>query len=182
MPSTPISDHPDLAPVFGQLDDDQRGRIAELLGEADARLAEAYEHLASQGTWNTEGVVLTTEVSGQASIDVLMEESAGKLTFEAQLRPSNYFPTEEGMWQPGRPPLVMATDGWDVDGAVSVRFRTRVAGRPYTIQEQVRQIEEARYDTPIAAAEAFAKACEKLAKLAASRDATVVAWKPDAAG
>jgi hypothetical protein len=180
MPSTPITDHPDLTPVFGRLDDEHRDRIDELLTEAHARLAETHEHLSSQGTWHTEGVVITTEISGQASVDVLMEESAGKLTFEAQLRPSNYFPSEEAMWQPGRPPLVMATDGWDVDGAVSVRFRTRVAGRPYTIQEQVRQIEEARYDAPVAAAEAFAKVCEKLAKLATSREATVEAWKPDA--
>jgi hypothetical protein len=145
-------------------------------------MTEAHEHLTAQGSsWKTEGVVLTTELSGQASIDILVEEAGGKITFEAQLRPRNYFPTEEGMWTPGRPPLQMATDGWDVDGGVSVRFKTRVANRPYTIQEQVAELEEKRYGTAVEATEAFAALCAELAKLAHSREATVEAWKPDAA-
>ena len=86
----------------------------------------------------------------------VVEEPAGKITFSAQLRPRNYFPTEEGMWQPGRRPLVMATDAWDVEGGVDVRFKTRVTGRPYTIQEQVVELAETRYEGPVEAVEAFA--------------------------
>jgi hypothetical protein len=183
MPAIRIStDHPDLAPALGPLDEDQQARIAGLLEGADVKMTEAYEHLRAQGSaWTTEGVVLTTEISGQASLDVLLEESAGKITFEAQLRPRNYFPTEEAMWQPGRAPMVMATDGWDVEGGVKVRFRTRVANRPYTIQEQVVELEETRYESPVEAVEAFAAMCAKLSTLARSREATVESWKPDLA-
>jgi hypothetical protein len=183
MATTRIStDHPDLTPVLGPLDDDQQARITELLDRADALMTEAHEHLTAQGSsWKTEGVVLTTEFSGQASIDILIEESGGKITFEAQLRPRNYFPSEEAMWTPGRPPMTMATDSWDVDGGVSVRFRTRVANRPYTIQEQVVELEEQRYESAVEATEAFASLCERLAELAHSREATVEAWKPDLA-
>ena len=73
----------------------------------------------------------------------------------------------------------MATDAWDVEGAVNVRFKTRVATRPYTIQEQVFAIDEARYETAESAVEAFVAACEKLVELALSRDPTVAAWKPE---
>jgi hypothetical protein len=180
MPSTPISEHPDLTPVFGPLADGDRDRIFELLDEADHRMAEIHEELAAQGpSWKADGVVLTTEVSGQASIDLLLEEERGRLTFAGQLRPRNFFPTEDEMWQPGRPPLVMATDAWDVDGAVSVRFKTRVGGRPFTIQEHVEEIEERRYESAAIAAEAFARLCTKLARLARSREPTVEAWKPN---
>jgi hypothetical protein len=180
VPTTRITEHPDLTPVFGPLDDGERRRIFELLEEADQRMTEVHGELAAQGsTWKAEGVLLTTEVSGQASIDVLVEEERGKLSFAGQLRPKNFFPTEEGMWQPGRPPLVMATDAWDVDGAVSVRFKTRVGGRPFTIQEQVEEIGERRYESAVIAAEAFARVCSKLARLAGSREAKVEAWKPD---
>jgi hypothetical protein len=85
------------------------------------------------------------------------------------------------MWTPGRPPMTMATDGWDVEGGVSVRFRTRVANRPYTIQEQVVELEERRYESALEATEAFAALCGRLAELAHSREATVEAWKPDLA-
>lgn len=175
------TDHPDLTPVLGPLDDDQRTRIVELLEGADARLSALHETLLEQTglTWNTDGVILETSLSGQASIDAMIEESTGKVTFSLQLRPRNYFPTEEGMWQPGRPPLVMATDAWDVDGSVEVRFKTRVAGRPYTIQEQVAEIEERRYEGAVEAVEGFAAVAEELVELALSREATVDAWKPE---
>ncbi|HEY4346434.1 MAG TPA: hypothetical protein VGM80_02520 [Gaiellaceae bacterium] len=182
MASIPVSESPDLTTVFGPLDDEQSARISELLEGAQARMTGVHEHLTAQGsTWKTDGVVVSNELSGQASVDILIEEANGKVTFEAQLRPRNYFPTEEGMWQPGRPPLKMATDGWDADGGVSVRFKTRVANRPYTIQEQVSELAEKRYATPVEAAEGFAAMCDKLAKLASSREPTVLAWKPDAA-
>ena len=73
---------------------------------------------------------------------------------------------------------MMATDGWDVDGAVAVRFKTRVQGRPYTIQEQVEELEEQRYEGAVEAAEAFATRAGELAELALSREPTVEAWRP----
>ncbi len=185
MGTTRIStEHPDLTPVFGSLDDEQRTRIVELIEAADTRLSAVRETLAerSGAQWNSDGVVLETSISGQASIDVLVEEASGKLTFSLQLRPRNYFPTEEGMWQPGRPPLVMATDAWDLEGSVDVRFKTRVAGRPYTIQEQVTELEERRYEGPVEAVEAFAALAEELSELALSREPSVEAWKPEEPG
>ncbi len=181
MAITPIaSEQLDLGVVLGVLDEDQRATIIAALAAADARLAAVHEALAAhdEREWRTDGVVLETSISGQTSLDVVVEESTGKLTFSAQLRPRNFFPTETGMWQPGRPPLRMLTDAWDVDGGVAVRFRTRVSGRPYTIQQQVEEIAEQRYDDPVAAVEAFAAVCEKLAGLALSREPTVEAWKP----
>jgi len=152
------------------------------LEAADARLSAVHEQLNEQtgGGWETEGVVLETEISGQASIRVSVEDAKGTVTFSAELRPRNFFGDEDNPWQPGRPPLQMATDAWDLEGSIDVRFKTRVAGRPYTIQEQVHELEERRYDTPEAAAEAFAALCDELAELALSREATVIAWKPDA--
>ena len=177
------TDHPDLTPVFGTLDDDRAARVNELLEQADARLSDLLEKLAATtGTvWKSDGVVLETAVSGQASIDVLVEEAGGKVSFALQLRPRNFFPTEEEMWYPGRKPLVMATDAWDIDGSVAVRFKTRVQGRPYTIQEPVAEIEEKRYEEAVAAAEAFAARADELIELALSRDPTVEAWHPEEA-
>jgi hypothetical protein len=182
MATTRIStDHPDLAPVLGPLGEQQRAEILALLEAADARLASVHTSLAEadEREWRSDGIVLETAPSGQTSIDVVIEESTGKITFAAQLRPRNFFPTEAGMWQPGRPPLAMATDAWDVDGGVSIRFKTRVAGRPYTIQQQVAEIQERRYEDPLAAVEGFVAACTELAELAGSREATVDAWKPE---
>jgi hypothetical protein len=181
MTTTRIAtDHPDLSPVLGPLDDTQRSRITELLGAADARLTAAVGELAagSQLEWRNDGVVVELAVSGQTSIDAMVEEAGGKLTFAAQLRPWNFFPTEAGMWAPGKPPLRMATDAWDVEGSVAVRFRTRVAGRPYTMQNRVVEIAERRYQDPLAAVEAFAGVCAELADLALSREPSVEAWRP----
>lgn len=177
------TDQPDLTPVFGPLDDEQKARVVGHLVTADARLTALHETLSEQQPdcgWETEGVVLDTEISGQASIHVKVEDAKGTITFAAELRPGNFFGDEDNPWQPGRPPLVMATDAWDVEGSIDVRFRARVAGRPYTIQEQVHELEERRHDTPDAAAEAFAALCAELADLALSREATLLAWKPDA--
>ena len=174
------TDNPDVSPVFGVLDDAQRARVVEQLTAADKRLAGVHDALNQQtgGGWETEGVVLETEVSGQAAIKVSIEDAKGTITFSAELRPRNFFGDEDNPWQPGRPPLVMATDAWDVEGSVDVRFKTRVSGRPYTIQEQVVELEERRHETPEAAAEAFAALCAELAELALSREPTVAAWKP----
>jgi hypothetical protein len=183
MPTWRITEiaEPNLSSIFGLLTGEQRGRILSQIAAADAKLSETAEALRAQGEteWKWEGVLLTIADSGQISIDALLEEaSKGRLTFVAQLRPRNFFPTEVGMWQPGKAPLVMATDAWDVDGMVAVRFKTRVTGRPYTIQQSVVELEEQRYDDPAAAIDAFAANCAELAELALSREATVDAWKP----
>jgi hypothetical protein len=85
---------------------------------------------------------------------------------------------EDHPWQPGRPPMVMSTDAWEVCGEVSVRFKTRVAGRPYTIQEQVFEIAEKRHETAKDAVEAFVAVRAELTELALSREPTLQGWKP----
>ena len=181
MAATRITEHPELSPVFGELDEERAERVRERLTAADARLAGIVETLNERGGvgFSSEGVVLEQEISGQAMIRVLVENEKRSVGFAAQLRPRNFFADPEHPWQPGRPPLVMATDAWDVDGAVSVRYKTRVAGRPYTIAEQIVEVPEQRYDTVESAVEAFVAACEQLAELALSREPTLPGWKPE---
>src|SRR5581483_405217 len=93
-------------------------------------------------------VVLEQEISGQTMIRILLEDAKGSVGFAAELRPKNFYPDEQNPWQPGRPPMAMDTTGWDVAGEVTVRYKTRVAGRPYTIQEQVLEMPDERYDSP----------------------------------
>jgi hypothetical protein len=175
------TEKPDLAVVLGELDEEQAAKVAAPLEAVDARLTELAETLNERGGvgFNTDGVVLETEVSGQAMIVALVENEKRNVAFGAQLRPRNFYPDEDNPWQPGRPPMVMATDAWDVDGEVAVRFKTRVAGRPYTILENVHEISEKRYEDPVEAVEAFAAACQKLADLALSHEPNVKGWKPD---
>jgi hypothetical protein len=75
--------------------------------------------------------------------------------------------------------MIMDTEAWDVGGEITVRFKTRVQGRPYTIQEQVLEIADERHDTPNDAVAAFRAVCERLVGLALSRDPTVAGWKPE---
>ena len=60
-----------------------------------------------------------------------------------------------------------------------MRYKTRVAGRPFTILEQVVEIAETRHDSVESAVEAFVAACERLAGLALSREPTLAGWKPE---
>ena len=173
-------DDPNLSPVLGPLTGPQRVRILRQLADAETRLGAVAETLAGQGDleWVYEGIVVTIADSGQTSIDAEIAESAGKIAFTAQIRPGNFFPGEEQMWRPGAPPLQMSTDAWDVDGGVSIRYRKRVTGRPFVITDQVVELPERHFDDPVAAVEAFAELCGKLADLALSREATVDAWRP----
>ena len=175
------TEKPDLVPVLGELDEEKSAALTEKLAAADRRLTEVAETLNERGGvgFATEGVVLEQEFSGQAQIKVLVENEKGTVGFAAELRPRNFFGDEDNPWQPGRPPMVMATDAWDVAGEVSVRFKTRVGGRPYTIQEQVVELDEQRYETADEAVDAFAAACERLAELALSKDPNVAGWKPE---
>ena len=174
------TEHPDLAPVLGELTDDAAELTAKL-SAADDELTGIIATLNERGGngFHSDGVVLETEVSGQSMIKVLVEDAKGAVTFSAELRPGNFYGDEDHPWQPGRPPMVMSTDAWDVAGEVAVRFKTRVAGRPYTIQEQVYELAEKHFETPADAVEAFAGVCSKLTELALSRDPTLHGWKPE---
>ena len=181
MPTERITDNPDLSPVLGELAEEQAAALTEQLAGADERL----EALAAQLNeadgvgFATEGVVVEQEWSGQAMIKMLVENEKRNVGFGAELRPQNFFGDENNPWQPGRPPMVMSTDAWDVAGEVSVRFKTRVGGRPYTIQEQVVELSEKRYESADEAVAAFVEACDKLIELALSKEPKVGGWKPD---
>jgi hypothetical protein len=181
MASERITEKPDLSAVLGDLDETQAAALTARLEAADQRLAALAETLNERGGvgFATEGIVLEKEWSGQAMIKVLLENEKRNVGFAAELRPQNFFGDEENPWQPGRPPMVMSTDAWDVTGEVSVRFKTRVGGRPYTIQEQVVELAENRYETAEEAVDAFVATCEKLEELALSKDPKVAGWKPD---
>jgi hypothetical protein len=181
MASERITDKPDLSPVLGELDEEQSSKLTDVLEGADERLAKLADALNERGGagFATAGVVLEQEWSGQAMVKMLVENEKRNVSFGAELRPQNFFGDEENPWQPGRPPMVMSTDAWDVAGDVSVRFKTRVGGRPYTIQEQVVELAEKRYATAEAAVEAFVAACDKLIELALSKEPKVAGWKPD---
>jgi hypothetical protein len=181
MATERISEKPDLSPVLGELEEDQSAALTEQLAGADERLTKLTDTLNERGGvgFATEGVVIEQEWSGQASIKFLIENEKRNVGFAAELRPQNFYGDEENPWQPGRPPMVMSTDAWDVAGEVSVRFKTRVGGRPYTIQEQVVELAEKRYETPEEAVEAFVATCDKLIELALSKEPKVAGWKPD---
>jgi hypothetical protein len=181
MPTERITEKPDLSRVLGELEEDQAEALTEHLAGVDERLAALAERLNEAGGlgFATEGVVLEQEWSGQAMIKTLVENEKRNVSFAAELRPQNFFGDEDNPWQPGRPPMVMSTDAWDVAGEVSVRFKTRVGGRPYTIQEQVVELAENRYETAAEAVAAFVAACDKLIELARSKPPKVAGWKPD---
>jgi hypothetical protein len=176
-----ITERPDLSPVLGELDEEPAAQASDRLAAADAQLASVAETLNERGGvgFTTHGVVVEREISGQTMIKVLVENEKRSVGFAAELRPRNFFGDPEYPWQPGRPPMAMATDAWDVEGAVSVRYKTRVAGRPFTILEQVVEIAETRHDSVGSAVEAFVAACERLAGLALSREPTLAGWKPE---
>ena len=162
----------DLAPVFGELDDDVKESVLAELRAAEATLAKVQEELELAG----EPLTLRRYPSGQTEVASSLKGAEGKLTFEASLRPRNFF--SETPWQPGRPARLMLTDGWDVDGSVKVMVRRPVGKHKYTIEETPEEIEEQRYESPAEAAAALKATAERLAGLARSREATVDAWAP----
>jgi len=166
------ADDLNIAPVFGQLDDDARDAVVDALRRAEATLAAVRDALGLAG----DTLTLEQYPSGQAEVLANLKGADGKLTFEAGLRPRNFF--SQSPWQPGHAPRPMMTDAWDVDGYVRVMVRRLVGTHKYTIQETGAEIDEQRYDEPVAAAEALAGVCEQLAELARSREPTVDAWAP----
>ncbi|HZO98393.1 MAG TPA: hypothetical protein VFB42_13615 [Gaiellaceae bacterium] len=171
--STPIAaEDLDLAPVFGELDDRTKERVLDELRRADAALAAVRDELGLEG----EGLTLEQYPSGQTEVVANLKGAEGKLSFEAGLRPRNFF--SETPWQPGHAPRSMMTDAWDVDGYVRVMVRRLVGTHKYTIQETAEEIEERRFEDAVEAAAALASVCDELAALARSREPTVAAWEP----
>ena len=162
----------DVAPVFGELDDETREQVLEALRRADTTLSTLRDELGLEG----EPVTLAQYPSGQTEVVASVTGAGGKLSFEAGLRPRNFF--SESPWQPGRAPRAMMTDAWDVDGFVRVMVRRLVGTHKYTIQETGAELDEQRFDAPEAAAAGLAAVCDRLAELARSREPTVEAWTP----
>jgi len=164
------SDELDLAPVFGALEDDVKERVLDELRRAESTLAALRDELGLAG----EPLTLERYPSGQAEVATNLKGAEGKLTFEAGLRPRNFF--SESPWQPGHAPRPMVTDAWDVDGYVRVMVRRPVGRHKYTIQETAEELEERRFTDPAEAAAALAEVVDRLAELARSREPTVDAW------
>jgi hypothetical protein len=173
-----ITEKPELAPVLGELEEGQQTNVLEQLEEADARLAALRDELAERSgrdSWTTTGVALERLESGQARILGEVDDAGEGMTFQLELRPRNFF-NEDNPWRPGQPPRPMATDAWDLEGAVLVMRQTRISGRKYTVQETAEELPEARYTSVDEAVGAFAAMAEELAGLALSRDPLPSAW------
>jgi hypothetical protein len=166
------ADDLDLVPVFGELDDETKRSVLDELRRAESTLTALRDELELTG----EPLALQRYPSGQAEIATALQGAAGKLTFEAGLRPRNFF--SESPWQPGHAPRRMMTDAWDVDGNVRVMVRRLVGTHKYTIQETPEEIEEQRFVSPVGAAAALAAVVDRLVELARSREPTVDAWAP----
>jgi hypothetical protein len=170
------SDDLDLAPVFGELDEETKTQVLEELHRGEAMLVSLRNELGLEG----EAMTLERYPSGQAEIAANLKGADGKLVFEAGLRPRNFF--SETPWQPGYPPRSMMTDAWDVEGNVRVMVRRLVGTHKYTIQETPEEILEQRYDSPVDATAALRAVIERLVELARSREPTVEAWAPPEPG
>ena len=172
--STPV-DEADLTAVFGpEAGDDVRAAIVA----ADARLRELRDALAARsgGEWETAGLTLETQPSGQTSIDGTLVNPGERLRFAVQLRPENYFSGHP--WRPGHAARPMSTNGWDVDGQVTVTVVRHVLNKKYPIQENGGELEERHFTSPAEAAAGLVTAVEELAALAGSREPTAAAWTP----
>jgi hypothetical protein len=165
----------DLGPVFGGLTDDERAELVERLRAVDERLAGLRDSLGDG--WSTEGLLLETLPSGQASLHGEVRGADGAVWFRAELRPRNYF-SEHNPWRPGQPPRPMQTDAWDVDGSVNVVVLRYVLNKKYRIEETPAEIEERRFDDATEAADALLATVGELSDLAQSREPTVAAWAP----
>jgi hypothetical protein len=163
----------DLNPVFGQLADDA---VREQLRLADERLQELC-HALGPG-WASDGVILETLPSGQASVHGEVRSDEADAWFTAELRPRNYF-SEQNPWRPGQPPRPMQTDAWKVDAVVQVRVRKHVLNKKYTFEETAAEIETRSFSTAVEAAAGLVATIGELADLAQSREPTAGAWSPD---
>src|SRR4051812_28145863 len=171
---------PDLSVVFGELDDARGASVQEQLDAAGATLTQLAAALGvrSGRTWETNGAGIEVYDSGQAMVTGSVKDDSEGITFALELRPGNFF-DDDRPWRPGEAPRPMSTDAWDVEGEALVLKVTRVSGRKYTIQETAAELEEQRFDTPEAAAAAFAQCASDLAELALSREPVAASWQSD---
>jgi hypothetical protein len=171
---------PDLRAVFGELDDEQRATVQGHLDAASKVLTDLAATLGERSgrTWETKGAVIEVYDSGQAMVTGVIEDESEGITFDVELRPSNFF-DDERPWRPGEAPRPMSTDSWDVEGEALVLKVTRVSGRKYTIQETAADLEEERFGTPEGAAAGLVAYAERLAELALSRDPVAASWQSD---
>lgn len=172
--STPVGEA-DLSPVFGQFADDE---VKQAIARADERLRRLRDELAERSghDWQTEGLTLETQPSGQASVRGTLDDAEERLTMGVELRPENYF--SEHPWRPGHAARPMSTNGWDVDGIVYVIVERRVLNKKYPIQATGAEVEERHFTTAAEAAAGLVSAVEELAALAGSREPTAAAWTP----
>jgi hypothetical protein len=171
----------DISLVLGDLEGDRRTQIQEQLDAAGSRLEELKASLAERSgrsSWTTRGVYVEVFESGQSMIKGAVKDPEEQMEFNVELRPSNFF-DEARPWRPGEPPRPMSSSAWDVEGEALVNRVAKVSGRKYTIQENVAELDEQRFDSPEDAVAAFAQYVNELAELALSRDPTTEAWKSD---
>jgi hypothetical protein len=170
----------DLSVVFGELDDDQRAAVQDRLDAGSKVLTDLAATLGERSGrgWDVKGPSIEVYDSGQAMITGVVKDDAEGITFDVELRPSNFF-DDVRPWRPGEPPRAMSTEAWDVEGEALVLKTTKVSGRKYTIQETAGELEEERFDSPEDAAAAFVSFAERLAELALSRDPVAAAWQSD---
>ena len=120
------TERPDLAPILGELDEGAADKLLDDLRRADAKLASTTDELNARG-----GADFATEGSRAGERDLraddgqglLVENAKGSVGFSAELRPRNFYGDEQNPWQPGRPPMRMATDAWDLLRALSKRLQ-----------------------------------------------------------
>jgi hypothetical protein len=171
----------DISLVLGELDDERRAQIQEQLDAASNRLEKLKATLAERSgrsSWTTRGVHVEVFESGQSMIKGAVKDPEEQMEFNVELRPSNFF-DEARPWRPGEPPRPMSSDAWDVEGEALVNRVAKVSGRKYTIQENVAELDEQRFDSPDDAVAAFVKYVNDLAELALSREPTTEAWQSD---
>jgi hypothetical protein len=171
----------DISLVLGDLEGDRRAQIQEQLDAAGSRLQELMASLAEKSgrtSWATRGVYVEVFESGQSMIKGAVRDPEEQMEFNVELRPSNFF-DEARPWRPGEPPRPMSSSAWDVEGEALVNRVAKVSGRKYTIQENVAELDEQRFDSPEDAVAAFVKYVNELAELALSREPTTAAWQSD---
>ena len=171
---------PDLSVVFGEIDEEQGSAVQARLDAASAVLTGLAATLGERSgrEWETGGAVIEVYDSGQAMVTGIVKDEAEGITFDIELRPSNFF-DDARPWRPGQPPRAMSADAWNVEGEALVLKSTKVSGRRYTIQETAAELEEETFGTPEEAADAFVSFAERLAELALSREPVAPSWQSD---
>ena len=170
----PIDAELDIGPVFGELTPDVREAVLGQLRLADEQLQALLGEFGDG--WSSDGLLLETLPSGQASVHGRVARDDDSLAFIAELRPADYFP--EVPWRPGDPPRVMLADAWTVDGLVQVNVRRFLLNKKYWVRETAAEIAERRFEDAVEAASTLVATLTALSGLARAREPTVEAWAP----